>query len=166
MENVDNDIERNEGIYSEELNSTFTSIERDMSKLDKTYDYTYEVRQSIITKLYTAVNDMKLDIDNLPAKDVEAKMGVINALSGQLNDIDKQQYNRISIKSKIEMDGNTNDYKKAVAEYLAKMSSKSANDKYEAQDTEALDQTIIDRFGEESIEITDGELKNDATDLK
>jgi CRISPR/Cas system CSM-associated protein Csm2 small subunit len=165
MENID-DIEKTEGLYSEDINFEFTSIEHDLSKLDKTYDYTYDIRHMVISKLHTAINEMKFDIDNMPAKDIEAKMGVVNALSAQLNDIDKQQYNRIAIKSKIEAGENSNDYKKAVAEYLKRMSSKTTNSEYEIQDIEALDKILDDRLDEESIEILDGELKNDATDLK
>lgn len=77
-----------------------TSLQDDVAKYDQSNDHTNAIRNTLVNKLMSVVDITEFTPKELNSEGLEARMSLINTVSGLLNDIDKSTAQRVSIKQK------------------------------------------------------------------
>ena len=83
-----------------EVAAICSSLEDDILQVDAVFNHTRTIRQRVIERIETAVMMMEIDPDRDDAETFSSKMRAVEALSGLLNDQEKNVINRANIKLK------------------------------------------------------------------
>ena len=147
---------------------TPNTLEDDLKKMDKCFNDTSSIRQQIIKKLTPIVLNMDIDtesvMDRESASALDSKLNVINSLNNLLNDEDKAIKTKIEIKTKqkelIENGKQAEAFVTALNE-LSRLKTEAVQTAMSSAD-DSLNQRVL----EESIEVSEAELRDDPTDLR
>lgn len=94
-------------------------IEADVRAFEEHSIRTALLRRNVIDKLNASVTEMSLDLGNMKASEIEAKMGVVNTLLKALEDSDSQKINTIKLKQKIKADETSQNAVKSISAMVA-----------------------------------------------
>lgn len=143
-----------------------TTLEEDLKSFDQTYGRTADLRQQIIDKLTPVVLKININTevcDRDSASALDSQMNVIKTFSDLLNDSDKAIKSRVDMKTKQKESADGTQTMMAFVESLRQAHKARANRTASAMAT--IDDQLEQRVAEEAIIISEGELRDDSTDL-
>ncbi len=147
---------------------TPNTLEEDLKKMDKCFNDSSSIRQKIINKLTPIVLNMELDtegvMDRESASALDSKMNVINSLNTLLNDEDKAIKTKIEIKTRQKELIENGKQAEAFVTALNELSRIKTEAVQSAMSR--ADDTLNQRVLEESITVSEEELRDDPTDLR
>jgi hypothetical protein len=137
-----------------------SSFETDIAKLDETYDKTYTLRDKLVNKLISVVDDTNISPQGDPDL-THAQLAIFNSASNLLNDIDKQILNKANLKLKVKQGDSEDEDRKQIIEILNNYSLKELDTVYEPQNLEEIEKDLDEEIERRALDIKDGELIDD-----
>ena len=147
------------------------TLQQDMVSMETTFSTTNDMRMAVAHQLHNTVSTMTIDPNEDRASTMLAKVGVVNALTGLLNDIDKQAKTRVDVKMRQkEQEDNNENHGKLVAAMFAQCLGKDLKFNQPAEGTvvvtdEDVSKKLDELTADGTIIIEDFEKRDDPTDL-
>lgn len=138
-----------------------TPLDIAFEDLKSRVDITSVVRQKMIDKLTSSINELKLDVNEDPARLLEVKMTIFNTLDGLLkSQVDNSNTYVKAILSRKDSDTTAN-FQAQVAEVLRQvdMMTVPRNSAITAEERKAAEEAMEKAFADSGLAITEEELK-------
>lgn len=151
--------------------ATYTpdTLDDDLKKFDRTYNTTADLRQQLLDKLTPVVMNINIitDVsDRDSASALDSQMGVIKTFTDILNDTDKAIKTKVDMKTKQKDEvGATQLIDSFMGALKLAHETRAANTRNASTISAATDSALEELVAKHDIVISEGELRDSATDL-
>jgi len=154
-------METGETGYEDDIIQSITSLAYDTEQLDRTLDDTARCRSKIVEKLMKAVDDVEISPNTMKPMELESRISVLRTANEVLDRVDKQQFNRVKVKSQLDMDQSDRNTAAAIADMFNRITESNL-----MVDEDKIDDELDKIKEEHGIEINDTELRVDPNDIE
>ena len=154
-------MESGETGYEDDIIQSITSLAYDTEQLDRTLDDTARCRSKIVEKLMKAVDDVEISPNTMKPMELESRISVLRTANEVLDRVDKQQFNRVKVKSQLDMDQSDRNTAAAIADMFNRITESNL-----MVDEDKIDDELDKIKEEHGIEINDTELRVDPNDIE
>jgi len=154
-------MESGETGYEDDIIQSITSLAYDTEQLDRTLDDTARCRSKIVEKLMKAVDDVEISPNTMKPMELESRISVLRTANEVLDRVDKQQFNRVKVKSQLDMDQSDRNTAAAIASMFNRITESNL-----MVDEDKIDDELDKIKEEHGIEINDTELRVDPNDIE
>lgn len=140
--------------------SPIASVDDDLRRFDESVEFTSSIRKKLVSKLESVVDSLSFDKENMTARDIEVRVGAINALDSILKSHESSHASKVKVKLQNKGLDLQNDVKGTIVEALKNISVTIGNKNTSPViATDSVDHTKLEDIVKENCEpISEDEL--------